>query len=403
LLACGLVAVAAVVGVVSAATPAGRSPPLGWDDLRWDASGGLLDDEDLLGNAVDAIDEDQDPRVLFAGDVRGQAVVAVGVSDDGCRYCVVTVVDGEVADHADARPIMFDERSIALFVPLSIPDLEGSPYLFHPQVTHVRLGVGATIGDETPLELDGGVGVVPASLPDGPRACEPLVFELLGDRPGVFAVFGDRLSVGVRTSGIAEEVRDVVTQGVARGLMLSECDEPGRLRPGQVVGENAALEAEAGGRQMPVSRTMTVTVRRDDPLVDGRQGRVLWLDWRQAGNSEPDTATAAWQDETGFVYFGQPRTLANGLPTGTTVPLSPVETSLDGLAGYRIETATGDDLVIVASSTWTDVTWTADPGGASVLAAEPNLLVVADPGSQRHIVTIENEAGEPLDAVVIGG
>lgn len=397
LLAGAVVVILGVAAFVYGADRRSDTPPLGWEQLNWDATGGLLGDEGLLRDALEEVGQDREPRVLFAGEVEDRLVVAVGASEDECARCVVTVVDGELTEDPGeivepgsprvSRPIVFSSYDVSLFAPLSVPGIEGTPYLFHPRITAVQLGVGPTIGEVTPLELEDGVAVIPPalSLPDGPRVCELPVLHLSDSRgvsPEVYALASDYLSVGVDTRAVSDEIREVVGHGVARGLSLNECDdEPGRLFSADVFGDQRAVDGEVGNLDEPVTKTLEVRAVYDDRLADGRPGRVLWLEWQQGGASESDTVTTAWQDPSGVVYFGQ------------VAPLT------DGVASSRIEAAPGGGMIVVAGSDFSR----ADAGGADVLAAEPNLLVLADPGRQRHTVTIYGDNDQPLDSLVIGG
>jgi hypothetical protein len=134
-------------------------------------------------------------------------------------------------------------------------------------------------------------------------------------------------------------------------------------------------------------------------LADGRRGRALLLEW---AGPDGDVVAGAWQDEASDVYVGRPVRRTSRAVHPPSGDLSPTETHVLGLGAFDLETVPGGGLVMVTAPL-SSTRWTADAGGADVLASTRDLLVVAEPGRTPHVVTVADEAGTPLDALVIGG
>jgi hypothetical protein len=380
-----------VLGLAVAVRWAGQedSDPVtvGWDALSWEATGHRLNDEGLLRRAVDAVGQDQAPRLLFAGEVADRVVVAVGVASDECGRCVATVVDGEVSTAARTddryRPIVFDPAGAPLFAPLSLPDRDGAVFLFHPRIGGVELGTEVTGTDTEPLPLEHGVALVPPQLP-GSSGCAPLVLQISETTADVHALLGDFISVGITVNGVSEDAREAVAWGIAQGLIADGCgDADGRLTVGDVFGEQTAIDHQAGNLTEPATTNIEVHELYDDGLGDGREGRVLWLEWRRGNMADPDTATVGWQEPSGAVH------------------LAPVQERGDQLAAHRIDRAPGGPFVVITGRNGVrDDLVRVDADGAEVLASAPG-VVVLDLELPEHVVTLYGPDDQVLESLVV--
>jgi hypothetical protein len=225
------------------------------------------------------------------------------------------------------------------------------------------------------------------------------VVTISGDRDGTYALVPRPTLEEDRTAVVRVESLDgntAVEMAVGRSLVDDyDCEEePDHLLVGDVA-------AEPRERQSDHARAGRVTARvvSDSPaLSDGRRGQALLLEWPGLAG---DVVAGAWRDEASDdVYVGRPVSRASRVLHSDVA--TPTEAHVLGLGAFDLEAVPGGGIVMVTAPP-TPTHWTADAGGADVLASTRNLLVVADPGATSHVVTLADEAGTPLDALVIGG